>query len=455
MLCVWICGHPAAVAQTASGQTVLADAGLQGAAAPGSAADAGPKWWNLHGQFTLVSQFHPAFNSPYQGANSLSPGFAQKETSDLTVFSAVRLWSGAAAYVNPEFDQGFGLDDTLGLAGFPSGEAYKLGARNPYVRLPRAFVRQVIGLDGADAPATMEDGPNQLPGTIPANNVIVTVGKYSVVDIFDTNRYAHDPRADFLNWSVVESGAFDYAADAWGFTYGGTVEWTRSWWTLRGGVFALSKVPNTRDIDGTFGEFSLIGELEERHDLMGHPGKIKLLAYLNRGRMGSYADALALAQASSTLPDTAKVRKYGSRPGLALNAEQELRPDLGVFARASYNDGGLEAFEFTEINKSLAAGLSLRADRWGSAEDTAGLAAVANGLSSAARTYFAAGGLGILIGDGQLPNYGWEKIVEMYYSRKVIEHLTITADIQHVLNPAYNRDRGPVSIFSLRMHAEF
>ena len=418
-------------------------------------ADTDPKSWNLHGQFTAVSQFHPSFNSPYQGANSLAPGFAEKETTDLTVFGGARLWAGASVYANPEIDQGFGLDNTLGVAGFPSGEAYKVGRRNPYFRLPRAFVRQVIGLDGEDPPAVLEDGPNQLAGTLPANNVTITLGKFSVVDIFDTNRYAHDPRADFLNWSIVESGAFDYAADAWGFTYGGAVEWTQLWWTLRGGVFALSKVPNTVDIDGNFGQFSVIGELEERHSLMGHPGKLKTLVFLNRGRMGKYEEAIALAQATSTLPNTASIRQYASRSGLALNLEQELRPDLGAFVRASYNDGAQEAFDFTEINKSLAVGLSLRGDRWGRADDAVGLAAVANGLSSAARDYLAAGGLGILIGDGRLPNYGWEKIVETYYSRKVIEHLTVTADYQYVVDPAYNRDRGPVSIFGLRVHAEF
>jgi len=422
---------------------------------PTGAAIAPPELWNLHGQFTAVLQYHPAFSSPYAGTNSLDPGNNGKETTDLTAFAGVGLWRGAALYANPEIDQGFGLSDTLGVAGFPSGEAYKVGARNPYFRLPRAFVRQVIGVNGAAPASTLEDGPNQLAASVPADNLTVTLGKYSVVDIFDTNRYAHDPRSDFLNWSIIESGAFDYPADAWGYTYGGAAEWTQSWWTLRGGFFALSKVPNSKDIDGQFSQFSFVGEFEERHRLGGEPGALRTLAFLNRGRMGSYENALALANDTSSTPNTALVRRFASRPGVALNLEQGLAGDFGVFVRASANDGTQECFDFTDINRSLAAGLSLRGDRWSRPEDTVGLAAVANSLSNEAREYFAAGGIGVLIGDGQLPHYGPEKIVETYYSRKLVEHLTISADFQYVLYPAYNRDRGPVSIFGLRVHAEF
>jgi high affinity Mn2+ porin len=414
-----------------------------------------PEAWNLHAQMTAVSQFHPAFHSPYEGSNSLSPGFSEKETSDVTVFVGRRLWAGAAAYLDPEVDQGFGLDNTLGIAGFPSGEAYKVGSRNPYFRLPRAFVRQVVAKQDARASTFQADGPNQIAESVPDENVTITVGKFGVGDIFDTNTYAHDPRADFLNWSVIDGGAFDYAADAWGFTYGGAVEWTRAWWTLRGGAFALSKVPNSKDLEGRFRQFSLIAEFEERHHFLGHDGKAKALAFVNRGRMGRYDDAVRTGLETSSIPDTALVRRYASRPGIATNIEQEIDADWGIFARASINDGAQEAFEFTEINKSLAAGASLKGQAWGRQQDSVGVAAVVNGLSSAARSYFAAGGIGILIGDGRLPDYGFEKILETYYCLRPAEHVAITGDFQFVHDPAYNRDRGPVSIFGLRIHAEF
>ncbi len=451
--CAWAAADRAAGAAAPESASADLPAGAGTGAPDGSSAG-----WNLHGQFTSVLQYHPAFSSPYQGANSLDPGNTGKETADLSLFGGARLWHGASAYLNPEIDQGFGLSNTVGIAGFPSAEAYKVGARNPYFRLPRAFVRQVVGLGGDAAAQILPDAQDQLAEPLAADNLIVTAGKFSVTDIFDTNRYAHDSKSDFLNWSVVDAGAFDYPADAWAFTYGGAVEWTRSWWTLRSGVFALSQAPNSKDIDGQFHQFGVVAEFEERHSLPigdGKPGKLKALAFINHGRMGSYDDAIALAHATRTVPDTALVRRYASRPGVALNLEQELAPDLGAFARASYNDGDEEAFEFTEINQSISAGLSLAGAGWRRADDSLGAALVLNGLSAPARAYLADGGIGILIGDGRLPDYDREKIGEAYYRLHVIDHMTLSLDLQGVVNPAYNHDRGPVRILALRLHAEF
>ncbi len=199
----------------------------------------------------------------------------------------------------------------------------------------------------------------------------------------------------------------------------------------------------------------MIGELEVCHTLLGHDGKVKLLGFVNRGWMANYDDAVRLAAATGGTPDVSLVRRYGSRPGMVINLEQELAPALGAFVRASLNDGSKEAYEFTEINRSLAAGLSVKGELWHRPDDTLGFAAVVNGISDAAQRYFAAGGMGILIGDGQLPNYGPEKLAEAYYSAAVIERLTMTLDYQHVINPAYNRDRGPVSLYGVRFHLEF
>ena len=436
---------------------VLASADVTPAAplSPDAPVPAVPQAWGVYGQFTTVSQAHPGFTSPYQGTNSLSPKSSSAETTDLTLFAGVHLWDGGEFWINPEADQGFGLSNTVGVAGFPSGEAYKVGANSPYLRLPRAFYRQTINLGGAEQ--TIAPSANQIERTQSADNIILTLGKFSVVDVFDTNSYAHDPRSDFLNWSVVDAGAFDYAADAWGFSKGASVEWTQSWWTLRGGFFDLSQIPNTTTLDQTFTQHEWVGELEERHILWNHPGKAKLLSFINQGYMGSYADALSLARQTNSTPNTALVRRYGSQSGFALNLEQEFAADLGGFARVSKNQGKNEAFEFTEINQSVSAGLSLKGDRWDRHDDTLGFAAVANGLSGAARNYFAAGGIGILIGDGQLPHYGTEQIMETYYAYSVraIDHLTLTLNYQYVVNPAYNQDRGPVSIIGARLHLEF
>ncbi|MGM3276069.1 carbohydrate porin [Ralstonia sp. 24A2] len=411
-----------------------------------------PERWNIHGQFTNVTQWHPSFRSPYSGTNSLTADNNNKETTDVTLYLGLRLWKGAELYANPEIDQGFGLSNTVGLAGFSSAEAYKVGKNDPYHKLPRLFLRQVIDLGGEQQ--AVESGPNQLAGSHSANNLTITVGKFSVVDIFDTNTYAHDPRGDFLNWAVVDAGAFDYAADAWGYTRGLAVEWTQSWWTLRGGLFALSKEPNSVTIDTTWKQYQWVGEFEARQNWFGRPGKVKLLAFATRGRMGGYGDAVNLAQQTGNTPDTGLVRRLAWRPGIAVNLEQEVTDDLGVFARASMNDGSKETFEFTDINQSVSAGLSLKGTRWGRPNDTFGAAVVVNGLSGAARQYFAAGGMGVLIGDGAL-NYGTERIAELYYNFAVIKHLTLGLNYQYVVHPAYNRDRGPVSIVGARIHAEF
>ena len=418
-----------------------------------AAAPDGFEWYSLHGQFTNVTQYHPPFTAPFSGTNSLNPGHRGAETMDATVFAGFRLADGLEFYANPEIDQGFGLSDTHGVAGFPNGEAYKLGASLPYARLQRAFFRWTVGLGGASE--TVAPEANQLGGTRRADNLVVTVGKFAVPDIFDTNIYAHDPRADFLNWSIIESGAFDYAADPWGYTYGGAAEWTQSWWTLRAGLFDLSRVPNGNYLNRGFGEFELVGEAEERHVIAGHPGKLKLLVFANRGRMANYSDAVRLGEQTGTIPDVALVRRYATRPGAALNLEQQLAPDLGAFARASFNDGQKETYDFTDINRSISGGLSLKGLRWGRPDDTVGLAGAVNNVSQAARNYFAAGGLGILIGDGQLPVPGLEKIVEMYYDLSVVEGVDLSLDYQHIDNPGYDALRGPVDVFGYRIHLEF
>lgn len=408
--------------------------------------------WALHGQITNITQGHSEFTSPYSGANSLSANGRTEETTDITLFAGLRLWRGAELWINPEIDQGFGLDNTLGMAGFPSGGAYKVGADTPYLRLPRTFIRQTISIGGEDQ--QIDSAANQLGGSRTSDNIVLTIGKFAVADLFDNNSYAHDPRADFMNWALIDGGGFDYAADSWGYTYGAAAEWTQDRWTLRGGVFQLSSVPNGKITKVDFSKYSVMMEAEERHQWLGHAGKVKLLAYVNRSNMANYADAVQLGRDTGTTPDVAQVRHAGSRAGVVVNVEQELSSDIGAFARVSAADGKKEAYEFSDIDQSFSGGLSIKGDRWSRHDDTIGIAAVVNRLSGAAQAYFAAGGMGILIGDGKL-NYAPEKILETYYSANVFPHVVLTFDYQYVANPAYNRDRGPVSIYGVRLHADF
>lgn len=405
----------------------------------------------VHGQMTFLEQYAPPFHSPYVGPNSLIPNQG-RETADATAYLGFRLWDGAELWVDPEIDQGFGLSDTLGIAGFTSGEAYKVGSAYPYARLQRTFIRQTIDLGGDTQ--KVDAGLNQFGGSQTANRLVLTVGKFSVTDIFDTNKYAHDPRNDFMNWAVIDTATFDYAADAWGYSYGSAAEWYQGDWTVRGGIFDLSNVPNSFELDSSFGQFQWVGEIERRYDLWGHPGKLAVTGFLSRGRMGTFADAIALAQATGTPANIAAVRQYQSRGGASMNLEQEITADLGAFVRAGWADGNIEPYEFTDVDRTVSAGLSLNGKQWGRPDDTVGLAGIVNGITKVHQQFLNDGGLGILIGDGILPHPGLEQIIESYYELPVWS-FKLTLDYQFIVNPGYNEDRGPVSVVSARVHTEF
>jgi high affinity Mn2+ porin len=432
-------------------------AGAMAAPALADALDADPptqaQTWALHGQTTLVEQATPAFRSPYQGPNSLDPKGEGRETFDATVYAGFRPWAGAEIWVNQEVDQGFGVSGTLGVAGFPSGEAYKIGMRDPYLRLQRAFLRQSIELGGARS--NVDAAANQLGGTQTENRLVFTVGKFSVVDVFDANKNAHDPRGDFVNWSVIDTGTFDYAADAWGYSEGGAAELYQGDWTVRGGVFDLSIIPNNATLDSTFGQFQLVGEIERRFKLAGKDGKLAITGFLSRARMATYADAIAEAHISGGAPGLAGVRQYRSREGVSANLEQQLSDTLSLFARAGVADGSVEPYEFADIDRTFALGLSMTGDRWGRKDDTVGLAGVVNGISKIHEEFLDDGGRGILIGDGKLPHPGPEEIVEAYYQFGITRAVALTFDVQMIANPAYNTDRGPAPVFGARLHGQF
>jgi high affinity Mn2+ porin len=432
---------------------LVAAAGALCAPARAADGDSGlPDWLAVHGQGTFTLQGDPDFPSPYAGPNSLKPG-QRKETIDATLFAGVQPWKGGEFWVNPEIDQGFGLSNTLGVAGFPSAEAYKVGKKHPYVRLQRAFFRQTIDLGGPEE--TVEGDQNVFAGKRTANRLVLTVGKFGVGDVFDTNKYAHDPRNDFLNWSVVDAGSFDYAADAWGYSTGISAEWYRGAWALRFGAFNLSKIPNGEVLERDFDQYQLDLELEHRHQIAGHPGAVRVTLFRNRGQFGRFDDALALASATGGVPDTALVRRRMTRPGISLNAEQEVTGNLGLFARAGLNDGQIEPYDFTDIDRTLSLGASLKGEDWGRVNDTVGLAGVFNGIGKAHERYLDAGGIGVLVGDGQLPHPGTEMIAEAYYDWQPVKGVGMAFDYQFIANPAYNRDRGPANVLAVRVHGQF
>ena len=408
--------------------------------------------WNVHGQFTFVEQGYPAFHSPYQGPNSLTGAGQAKDTVSATAFIGYRAWDGTDIYIDPELTQGFGLSDTLGVAGFPNTEAQKASFPMPRFNLARVYVQQTFGLGGEQE--TIEDGPNQIAGKEDISRITVIAGKLAVTDFFDNNAYAHDGRTQFFNWQLFCCGSYDWTMDQISYTWGGMAELNQKFWAFRAGYFLVPAVSNTDDFDMQFPDGEYIGELELRYSLLSEPGKLRLMGWANRANMGTYTAALAEPITTPNYPDITLVREVRTNYGFAANLEQAITGDLGTFARASWSPGLDEIIGWTDCDQSVSAGAVLKGTSWGRPNDKIGAAAVLDGLSPEARAYFAAGGLGILIGDGAL-NYRLEKILEAYYSYSLNTWSSISFDYQFVADPAYNADRGPVHIFAGRLHAEF
>lgn len=359
----------------------------------------------------------------------------------------VRLWRGAEFFGDALVWQGYGLSDTLGMAGFPSGEAYRVGKTYPDAYLCRAYLRQTIGLRGEKEAA--DDG---LGGTEDARRLTFTVGHLSVTDIFDGNAYAKDPRSQFMNWTLVANGAWDYPADTLGFTNGAAVELNTHAWAGRLGIFQVSKTANGIRMDWNLAHaWSAAAEIERRYAPKGHAGAVRLLAYETRAHMGSYQETVNNPSLGEDIFLTAA---YRSKYGFGINLEQEISTNLGVFARLGWNDGKNQTYEYTDVDRTASAGLSLKGARWRRPQDTAGLAVIVNGISAVHRQYLAAGGLGITVGDGAL-DYSAERITEAYYNWRIAKHFQLTPDYQFAADPAYNHARGPVNIFALRLHTEF
>jgi high affinity Mn2+ porin len=406
--------------------------------------------WEIHGQTTYLPQGYPGFRALYTGPNSLTPAPQTQATWSSSLFLNTRLWEGSELYYNPELLQGFGLNDTVGVAGFPNGEAQKSNFPYPHYNTSRLFLRQTFGFGGEQE--ELASAPLQLANKVDVSRLTLQAGKFAVMDIFDGNAYAKDTRKDFINWSMWAPGAFDYSADKVGLTYGATAEFNQKQWALRAGYFLMVGTSNANNFDTrVFERGSYVLELETRYSLFSQPGKLRTIAWLNSAFSGSYRETLNNPALNL---DIAQTREGRIKYGYVFNLEQALTDDIGLFGRWSWNDGKTEIMAFTDIDASLAAGLSIKGARWGRPDDVIGVGGAINALSKDHRDFIAAGGLGVLIGDGAL-NYRRERIFETYYAYALNKQITLTADYQFITNPAYNADRGPVSVFSGRFHGEF
>ncbi|WP_243305348.1 carbohydrate porin [Geothrix oryzisoli] len=409
-----------------------------------------PEPWSLHAQLTYQLQGHGGFTAPYEGDNSLQDRREVRGSYTTTFFVGRRLWEGTELYTNAEAFAGAGVSRVLGLAAPPNGETYRVDSTTLKVGLARLFLRQTWNL--GEPTEAVADGPNQVATRQSRRRVVLTAGKLSGTDIFDANTYSHDARTQFNNWSLWANAAWDYPADTRGYTWGVALEWLHDDWALRAGSLMEPREANQLELDHdvrhAHGE---VIELEHDYELGGQKGALRLLAFQNHARMGSYGEALALAPAA---PDVTATRTPGrAKHGFGLNAEQAVTPDLGLFLRAGWNDGKTESWAFTEVERTLSMGLSASGRAWGRGGDRVGLGFAANGLNQDHRDYLAAGGYGFMVGDGRLA-YRAERVLDAYYALALGSFGSFSLEVQRFEHLAFNRDRGPATLCGLRLHLQ-
>lgn len=415
--------------------------------------DAEPRRWTAAFQSTYVLQRKLAFSAPYTGPKSLVPEAESGYTLTSTLFLGLRPWPGTELLFDPETIQSEELSHLSGLAGLSNGEAQKSGGPTPTLYRARLFLRQTFALGGETQ--SVEEGPNQLAGTVSSHRLVVTAGNFSVADVFDQNAYAHDPRTQFLNWALMAYAASDYAADVRGYTWGIALEYDLDDWAFRAGRFAQPRQSNGLALDADLlKNYGDVVEVEHAHEILGRHGKVHVTGFRNHARMGAFNDAVRLVAATGGDPDVANVRREQTKYAAGVGLEQEVLQDVGVFARVSANDGHTETYAFTEIERSATAGVGVKGASWRRPADTVGVAWAHNELSPEHRAYVEANGAGLFIGDGRI-RYRPETILEAYYSARATKGLWVSVDAQRIANPAYNADRGPVTILGCRLHAEY
>ncbi|HUJ18687.1 MAG TPA: carbohydrate porin [Nitrospirota bacterium] len=408
-------------------------------------------------QATIIYQNMPAFSSPYEGPQSLTfkNGEGHGHTETYGIYLGSQILPRLQAYLDVEQARGNGIGHAVGLGGITNGDVIRQGStdlgQNPYIA--RLFLRYLIPLSRETA--SVERAMDQLPGEEPLSRIEIKGGLMAATDDFDQNRYANNTRIQFLNWGFINNTAWDFAANTRGYSYGLLVSYIRPSWKLAYGIYKMPTTANGNEFDhiGTSSGNNL--ELTLRPNQEGTV--MRFLAYYNTGRMGNYEEAISTGQATGMEPDIAKDNRPGRHKyGFGFNVEQPLADagETGAFARIGWNDGHTEDFAFTEVDRHLSTGMQVSGVHWGRTEDRLGVAYVWHGLSPEHREYLAAGGTGFLLGDGKL-NYGLEQIFETYYRVQLGQYAQLSPDFQYIQNPGYNRDRGPVEVYSVRLRLSY
>ena len=417
------------------------------------------RYW-LSGQANIIFQGNLPFHSTYEGPNSLRNAAEYKASELGTLYLAFRptrsVRYNTDLILDLETAMGRGLSEALGLAGFTNLDVVRnpnLGS-TPY--LARYGFHQVIGL--TQQTTSQQPGPFALAPSVPLRRFEIRAGKMTLPDFFDINEVGSDSHLQFMNWTVDNNGAWDYAADTRGYTVGVMAEYDDRIWSVRYGLFAMPTVANGIDMDWALSRaHGQNGEFELRHSFVPlHKGTTRILFYANRAHMGSYREAVSafLAKTDRT-PDVTLHEHFSAlKYGFGYNTEQELTENLRVFGRFGWNEGQKESFAYTEVDQTVEAGTDYAGTRWHRPIDKIGLAVVSNAIKADHQKYLKLGGMGFLLGDGNL-NYGRETIMESYYNYHAWRGLFYAVDVQHINNPGYNRDRGAVWVGSVRAHVDF
>jgi high affinity Mn2+ porin len=410
--------------------------------------------WNLYYQATSIGQYHGTFNSPYTGPLSLQDYPERDVSLTTTLFFGLRLSPNLQLYFDPEIAGGRGFSGVDGLANPSNGELPRVATATPKPYLARLYLSYDFGF-GSEKEHVDSD-QNQLGGERPMVRYTITAGRFSLTDFFDNNDYTHDPRTQFMAWAVMYNGAWDYPADTRGYTWGWVHEFHTRNWSVRYASAAEPKIANGSQFDRRlFRDRGDVVEGERRYSLAGHAGTVRLLGYLNHTNSGSYGAAIQLAEQTGTTPNVDAVRQVGTlKYGTGVNLAQEITPNTGFFVRLGWNDGKTQDFAFTAIDRLASGGVSVKGTRWKRKDDTVATSFTASGISGVHAVYLARGGLDFLIGDGRL-NYSPEYVWESYYRARLFPGFFATFDLQHDTNLAFNHDRGPVWIESVRLHMEF
>ena len=417
------------------------------------------RYW-ISGQANSIYQMHGKFHSPYEGTNSFRSDFEYKASEVGTLYLAYQLNPNPRYETDVIYDEenagGRGLSQALGLAGFTNLDVVRnpnLGAV-PYTA--RVEIHQTIGFTAATVPQNR--GPLALATKVPVKRLDLRVGKFTLPDVMDINPVLSDSHEQFTNWTIDNNGAWDYAADTRGYTYGTAIEYQDRQWALRYVLALMPTVANGITLDWALRRARAQNmEFELRKGLLpGRDGTLRLLAYGNNAHMGLYRDAVnAYLDGITPTPEITSVERFGAlKYGIDINIEQNVTHDLRVAGRFGWNEGQHESFAYTEDDQTFTFGADYAGSSWHRPADKIGIAFVTNAIKKDHQKYLAYGGLGFLLGDGRL-DYAREDILEAYYNAHAWRGMYWAVGNTFIAHPGYNRDRGPVDVQSVRLHLKF